>query len=376
MLTFWCFTIAGAATLLTGHSLLAGLVAGLAAVAARHVLPRAAGLAGARRRSPRSSANPPAPADRPVGNGRKWRSIPMTGRVIIVTIAVLVFAVAGVACTTSYNAIYRLVTMFGLYGKPINQVFPLMLDVAFIGCELAAIVGTILRALHVRRLRFPVGTDPDDVDDAVREARRQVSRGWPVWTMLTCGLATIAFNVAHAYLLATPAQSSAPGLAPVDGTALLVWRCVVASFPPLVMILFFQVLIAIVKWTMITTGRPLDSGAALSSSTTMAGHGPGYGPGLPGAWTAYGQVPSSDRPGNPQTGQANGNGEQAEAVKRQAIESYLSQLSPDRLGLATGPEIVLALAEQGMAVNERYARRILDFYRDAQKPISAPKRKR
>ncbi|SRR6266487_51036 len=59
MLTFWCFTIAGAATLLTGHSLLAGLVAGLAAVAARHVLPRAAGLAGARRRSPRSSANSP-----------------------------------------------------------------------------------------------------------------------------------------------------------------------------------------------------------------------------------------------------------------------------------------------------------------------------
>jgi hypothetical protein len=347
MLTFWCFIIAGAATVLTGHSPLAGLVAGLAAAAARHVLPRAAGLASERRRSPRNSA--PSPAGRPVGGMRKWRSIPMVGRVIIIAIAVLVFAVAGVACTTSYNAIYRLVGMLGLYGKSINQVFPLMLDVAFIGCELAAIVGTILRALHVRRLSFPAGMDPDDVDDAIREARRQVSRGWPVWTMLTCGVATIAFNVAHAYLLTTPAQSPAPGLTAVNGTALVVWRCVVASFPPLVMILFFQVLIAIVKWTMVTTGRPLDTGAALSPAGWAPQFAPhAYPPPVLAASPQTVAAPSFHENGhNGQAGTVNGQS------KRQWVEGYLEPLGPQELKALTARQVAKDLTERGYPVTER-----------------------
>jgi hypothetical protein len=345
MLTFWCFTIAAAATLLTGHSLLAGLVAGLAATAARYVLPRAVAFGNAHR-AQRRGGGVPSTAGRPVSNGRKWRSIPMTGRVIIITIAVLVFAVAGVACTTSYNAIYRLVTMFGLYGKPINQVFPLMLDVAFIGCELAAIVGTILRALHVRRLRFPAGMDPDDEADTIAEAKRQVSRGWPVWTMLTCGVATIAFNVAHAYLLAAPAQAPAPGLTPVGGTALLVWRCVVASFPPLVMILFFQVLIAIVKWTMLTTGRPLHTGAALSPATV-------------GGLTAF---PSSTGIQDPQIGQSR-------AGVRAAIEAYLNDLDDNEVAALTDSALVEDMADLGVRTSRTYAGKVLGEYRAPQPAI-------
>ena len=81
-------------------------------------------------------------------------------------VAVGVFAIAVVACATSYNAIYRLVGQLGLYGYRINQAFPLMLDAAFLVAELAAILGGIMRAV----------TRSDEV-----------SAGWPGATMLLCG---------------------------------------------------------------------------------------------------------------------------------------------------------------------------------------------
>ena len=62
-------------------------------------------------------------------------------------VAIGVFAIAVVACATSYNAIYRLVGDLGLYGYRINQAFPLMLDAAFLVAELAAILGGIMRAV-------------------------------------------------------------------------------------------------------------------------------------------------------------------------------------------------------------------------------------
>ena len=168
----------------------------------------------------------------------KFRHLPVAGRLIIVAVAVGVFAIAVVACATSYNAIDRLVGDLGLYGYRINQLFPLMLDAAFLVAELAAILGGIMRAV----------TRSDEV-----------SVGWPGTTMLLCGLGTIGFNVAHAYLIGG------------RGDPLTVWRCVVASLPPLLMILSFQVLIAIVKWVMLHLGRPLNSAAALSPRM------PGYG---------------------------------------------------------------------------------------------------
>jgi hypothetical protein len=61
----------------------------------------------------------------------KFRHLPVAGRLIIVAVAIGVFAIAVVACATSYNAIYRLVGQLGLYSYRINQAFPLMLDAPF-----------------------------------------------------------------------------------------------------------------------------------------------------------------------------------------------------------------------------------------------------
>jgi hypothetical protein len=272
----------------------------------------------------------------------KFRHIPAAGRAIIVGVAVGVFVIAVLACATSYNAIYRLVTDLKLYGYRTNQVFPLLVDLAFLVGESAAILGGIMRAV----------TRSDEV-----------TRGWPFTAMLLCGAGTVAFNVWHAYLIGG------------RGDPLTVARCVVASLPPLLMIVSFQVLISIVKWVMLHLGRPLNSAAVLSP-TGMPGMLPGpvpgaYGPALgwPGAygelppgqapaWWQTGQTSSATRPGNPQAGHANG---AADATKkREHIQAYLSGLGPDQRKVTTGSGIVAALAEQGIAVDERYARRVLD----------------
>jgi hypothetical protein len=255
----------------------------------------------------------------------KFRHLPVAGRIIIVVVAVGVLAIAVVACATSYNAIYRLVGQLGLYGYRINQVFPLMLDAAFLVAELAAILAGIMRAV----------TRSDEV-----------SAGWPGATMLLCGLGTIGFNVGHAYLIGG------------RGDSLTVWRCVVASLPPVLMMVSFQVLIAIVKWVMLHLGRPLNSAAALTPTL-------GYGVVPPGSYglfpphPVYGQVPSPAQQGAPQ----NGHGELAEPTKRAAVEMYLSRLSPQELGVTTGSSIMAALAGQGIAVEETYAGRILGEWR-------------
>jgi hypothetical protein len=104
--------------------------------------------------------------------------------------------------------------------------------------------------------------------------------------MVVCGVGTIGFNVAHAYLIGGRHDP------------LTVWRCVVAALPPVLMILSFQVLIAIVKWVMLHLGRPLNSAAVLSP-TGPPGYGYGMVPGavagmVPGGLSAphgYGQMP-------------------------------------------------------------------------------------
>ena len=138
------------------------------------------------------------------------------------------------------------------------------------------------------------------------------------------GLGTIGFNVAHAYLIGG------------RGDPLTVWRCVVASLPPVLMILSFQVLIAIVKWVMFHLGRPLNSAAALAPTMPVPGYGlvPPPGPyGLFPPHPVYGQVPSAQ---DAKTGTGeNGGGEQPEPTKRAAVEVFLSRLAPEELGLAT-----------------------------------------
>jgi hypothetical protein len=259
----------------------------------------------------------------------KFRHIPAAGRLIIVAVAIGVFAIAVVACATSYNAIYRLVGQLGLYGYRINQAFPLMLDAAFLVAELAAILGGIMRAV----------TRSDEV-----------STGWPGTTMLLCGLGAIGFNVAHAYLIGG------------RGDPLTVWRCVVAALPPVLMILSFQVLIAIVKWVMLHLGRPLNSAAALTPTLPVPGYGLAPPPGPYGLFPphpVWGQVPSPPQQHAPQ----NGHGELPEPTKRAAVEMHLSRLSPQEVGVTTGSSIVAALAAQGIPVEETYAGRILGEWR-------------
>jgi Protein of unknown function (DUF2637) len=256
----------------------------------------------------------------------KFRHLPAAGRAIIIVVAVGVLAIAVVACATSYNAIYRLVGQLGLYGYRINQAFPLLLDAAFLVAELAAILGGIMRAV----------TRSDEV-----------SQGWPGTAMVLCGLGTIGFNVGHAYLLGG------------RGDPLTVWRCVVAALPPVLMMVSFQVLLAIVKWVMLHLGRPLNSAAAL---TPTPGYGmvPPAGPyGLFPPHPVFGQAPSVGQQGAGQ----NGHGELPEPTKRAAVELYLSRLSPQELGVTTGSSIVAALAGQGMAVEETYAGRVLGEWR-------------
>jgi hypothetical protein len=279
----------------------------------------------------------------------KFRHLPAAGRAIIIGVAIGVFAIALAACWTSYNAIYRLVTDLGLYGYRTNQVFPLLVDLAFLVGESAAILGGIMRAVT---------------------RSEEVTRGWPYAAMLLCGAGTIAFNVWHAYLIGG------------RGDPLTVARCVVASLPPLLMIVSFQVLISIVKWVMLHLGRPLDSAAVLSP-TGVPGILPGpsappYAPasGWPGAygelpaggWWPAGQPASWPRSQDGQTGQpAVGNGDQAETTKRHQVEAYLATLDPaerDRLA-SLGPraaarEVTAVLAGQGLPVSERYVTRILD----------------
>jgi hypothetical protein len=127
------------------------------------------------------------------------------------------------------------------------------------------------------------------------------------------------------------------------------------------MILSFQVLIAIVKWVMLHLGRPLNSAAALTPTAMpygMAAPGP-YGQFPP--HPVYGQVPSVGQQQAPQNGQ----GELAEPTKRAAVEMYLSRLTPQEVGVATGSSVVAALASLGIAVEETYAGRILGEWRVA-----------
>jgi hypothetical protein len=85
----------------------------------------------------------------------------------------------------------------------------------------------------------------------------------------------------------------------------------------------------------------------------------------------YGQVPSPGQQGAPQ----NGHGELPEPTKRAAVEMYLSQLSPQELGVATGSSIVAALAGHGIAIEETYAGRILGEWRVKHRAPTGARRK-
>jgi energy-converting hydrogenase Eha subunit A len=257
----------------------------------------------------------------------KFRRLPLPGRIIIFAVAGGVFVVAGVAVATSYNAIYRLVGSLDLYGDGITKTFGMMLDVAFIAAELAAILAGILKAVHLGRL--PVGVD----EDTIRDEARKVSKGWPGMAMLACGVATMAFNVVHAFLIGGAHDP------------LTIWRCIVAAFPPVLMILSFQVLIAIVKWTMLTLGRPLNSATVLSPATVAYGQAPAM-------------APSYSAGAAPQTGQTDlqlGSAVPKVEFARQVCRTK----SPKELAKTEGPNLVGELQALGVGIAESEAWRAI-----------------
>jgi hypothetical protein len=280
----------------------------------------------------------------------KFRDLNPVGRLTIVVVALLTFGIAAVAFVTSYDALYDWVASQRLYSDRVNQIWPLLLDAGFVVAQLAAILAGIMRAaLH---------------DD------RDVHRGWPITAMVVSGGLTIWFNVLHA-----------------DAGGATWSRRLAAALPPVLMMLAFEIDVSIVKWVMKALGKPINAASALSP-TALPGMLPGttYRTDAPYGWPgAYAELPPGQGPpaaGWPHGGQTaswphsqpgqpgqpvGGNGDQAEATKRQLVEAYLATLSPDERDRLTtlGPraaarEVTAALGGQGTQVSERYVTRLLD----------------
>jgi hypothetical protein len=261
------------------------------------------------------------------------------GRAIIITVAVLTFAVAAVSFATSYGALYAYARDTGLYSERLTRLWPLLLDGAFIVAQLAAILAGILRG----------------------------SRGWPILTMLLTGALTVWFNLQHA--------GSDPG------------RRLAAALPPVLMMLAFEIDVQIVTWVMRALGKPLGPIAPPPAEGMLPGavwrpdalgwNAPPNGP--PGAWppgydshiTAGHHLPENWQNGQPGLPVGNG-GDPAGMTKRQRIEEYLDWLGPEELQNVTVRELTAELAGQGLEVTERYVKQILDQHR----PPSEPRRRR
>jgi Protein of unknown function (DUF2637) len=260
------------------------------------------------------------------------------GRAIIITVAALTFGVAAVSFATSYGALYAYARDTGLYSERLTRLWPLLLDGAFIVAQLAAILAGILRG----------------------------SRGWPILTMLLTGALTVWFNLQHA--------GSDPG------------RRLAAALPPVLMMLAFEIDIQIVKWVMTALGKPLGPITPPPPDGMVPGavwrsDGLDWNvplPGLSSGWPpdAERPVPAGHHlPENPQNGQTGlpaGTGREGAGVtKRQRIEDYLDRLDPEQLRNLTVRELTAELANEGLAVTERYVKHILD----QQRPTPQPRRR-
>jgi Protein of unknown function (DUF2637) len=252
------------------------------------------------------------------------------GRAIIITVAVLTFAVAAVSFATSYGALYAYARDTGLYSDRLSRLWPLLLDGAFIVAQLAAILAGILRG----------------------------SRGWPILTMLLTGALTVWFNLQHA--------GSDPG------------RRLAAALPPVLMMLAFEIDVQIVRWVMRALGKPLGPiapppGEGMLPGAVWRSDALGWNvppEGAPGAWPPgyYGHITAAHHlPENRQNGQAGlaaGNGAGPGGVtKRQRIEAYLDRLDPEQVQNLTVREITSDLNHEGLEVTERYVKQVLDQQR-------------
>ena len=230
----------------------------------------------------------------------RFADLPPAGRAIIVAVGVLTAAVAAAAFATSYGALYSYARETGLYSDRLTRAWPLLFDAAFIVAQLAAILAGMLRA----------------------------SRGWPFTMMVLTAALTIWFNLQHA--------GADPG------------RRLAAAIPPVLMILAFEIDLAIVKWTMRALGRPLSSVGSFPTPPAVPGTMPGVVGGPAGSWS---WAPSEIGPnGQPAMG----------STKRAQVEAYLDQLGQDQATRDGAPRITRDLAAEGVDVSERYVRQLME----------------
>jgi hypothetical protein len=264
-----------------------------------------------------------------------WSELPTNLRTVLGSALLLVIGVAVASFTLSFIAL-REVASAPVTGWGRNAwIFPLCVDAALLASEVVLVGVSMVKG---------------------------VNRAVPFVFMVLFGALTVWFNIARV---------------PAD------WRLVTAVpplagiFMTLLISFLFKVLALATGKTMVYEAPPPQAGYLLPPQTVVSRLPDGsYGlPGSPfsgyGAGTfppqgGFGQMPSALKPGTPQLGHA----EVDEATKRRVVEMYLSGLTGEQLGVATGSSVVVALAAQGIALDERYARRILDEFKAARKPAN------
>ncbi len=264
-----------------------------------------------------------------------WSELPTNLRTVLGAALLLVIGVAVASFTLSFIAL-REVASAPVTGWGRNAwIFPLCVDAALLASEVVLVGVSMIKG---------------------------VNRAVPFVFMVLFGALTVWFNVARV---------------PAD------WRLVTAV-PPVAGIFMTLLISFLLKVLALATGKtmqyeapPPQAGYLMPPQTVVTRLPDGtYGvPGSPfagyGAGTfppqgAFGQMPSPTGPGTPQIGPA----EVDEATKRRAVELYLSGLAAEQLGVATGSSVVVGVAAQGIPLDERYARRILDEYKAAHKPAN------
>jgi hypothetical protein len=261
-----------------------------------------------------------------------WSELPTHLRTVLGAALLLVIGVAVASFSLSFIAL-REVASSPITGWGRNAwIFPLCVDAALLASEVVLVGFSMIKG---------------------------VNRAVPFFFMVLFGALTVWFNVARV---------------PAD------WRLVTAV-PPIAGIFMTMLIASLMKVLARVTGKTMQfempaaqAGYLMPPQTTVVqlpdgSYGvpgspfAGYGPGTLAPRSAFGQMPSSGQPGIPQIGHA----EMPEEAKRRLVEMYLSGLTADQLGVATGSSVVVGVAALGVEIDERYARRILDEYKAAHK---------
>jgi Protein of unknown function (DUF2637) len=264
-----------------------------------------------------------------------WSELPTNLRTVLGAALLLVIGVAIASFTLSFIALREVASNPHTGWGHNAWIFPLCVDAALLASEVVLVGVSMVKG---------------------------VNRAVPFTFMVLFGALTVWFNVARV---------------PAD------WRLVTAV-PPVAGIFMTLLIAFLMKVLALATGRtmvyeappPAQAGYLMAPQTVVSRLPDGsYGvPGSPfagyGAGTfppqgPFGQMPSAPQQQAPQIGRASGTAELPEATKRQAVETYLSGLSPEEVGAATRSSISAELNARGVPIDETYAGRILGEYRSA-----------